>query len=169
MGRIILKSFFPLFAMMALTVLGGCSGPQTASAPETGQATAPTAIEGASRQSHAWVAYRQYRTAVSLEEKRKWICIAANQNLPEAQSELARLHWPRPGAPRSPFNRDIIQAYAWTLIAIDNGQDLKDIEERLGYALTPDEQWEATRKAAFWPPDPSHCDRISATGYHGNS
>lgn len=164
MDGITLKPFAPMLAIMAMIALGGCDGPQTAPNPETSPAPVSLGIEDGSRQSHALHAFHRYQTAVSLTEQRKWICIAVNHDLPEAQSELARLHWRYPGAPRSPFRQDMAQAYAWSLIAIGNGQPLDQMEQRLGSAMTSDEQWSAKGLAALWTPDPSHCDHIGETG-----
>ena len=86
--------------------------------------------------------------------------MAANQNLPEAQAELARLYWPAPHRQFSPFCRDRNRAYAWTLIAIRNGEAIDDMEQRLGSTMTEAERWEATKMAAFWTPNPDRCERM---------
>jgi hypothetical protein len=85
-----------------------------------------------------------------------------------AQAELARLYWPAPHRMDSPFCRDRRRAYAWTLIAIRNGEPIDHMEHRLKLAMTPAERWEATKMAALWTPDPSECDRMNQTLYCGN-
>jgi len=71
-----------------------------------------------------------------------------------------RLHWPASYRPVSPFRRDPAKAYAWSLIAIRNGEPIDYMEERLGSAMTEDERWEAIKLAAFWTPDPSECEQV---------
>lgn len=159
MHMIVLK---PLFAAAAvvLIVLGGCAGTQfqpdrSISGPVSVGSADDIGVDEAAQ------AFLNYMSADSPSERRKWICIAANRDLPLAQSELARLHWPRPDRlGTSPFRQDISKAYIWSLIAIRNGEPLEHMEQRLGGAMSEDERWEATKLAAFWTPDPSECEHL---------
>jgi len=167
MSKLTFKPFRPLFpavAIMAAIALGGCGSHPSATTPETIQPQLSLGGVDDARPNDAGDAYQLYRTAASTSEQRKWICIAVNRGQPEAQAELARLHWPRPGAPRGPFRQDMTQAYAWSLIAVSNGEPLEYMEERLKSAMTPEEQWKATKLAALWKPDPTDCGHIDETG-----
>ena len=171
------KSFTRALALTAMVALGGCAGQPFTAASETARSLPPSgtaaatgnvptgdALSGSTASDEAWRAFRLYRASVSITEKRKWICIAVNEGLPEAEAELARLHWPRPGDPPSPFDRDMAQAYAWSLLAIENGQPMQVMEERLGSAMSADERWRATAQAALWKPGTSHCNHVEGSG-----
>jgi TPR repeat protein len=110
-------------------------------------------------------AFLAYRQATTEPERRKWICIAANRDLPEAQTEIARLHWRPPGLLASPFERDGYKAYIWSIIAIQRPQPLEDMERRLGWAVTEGERWRAMLLAVSWRPDPRKCENMEDSEY----
>lgn len=150
--------------VLAAIALGGCTGFESASKPESKMAIdAGSNMEAASADApvhNAEAAFLLYQSARTPAEKRKWICIAANHDLAKAQTELARLYWPAPHRQFSPFCRDRNRAYAWALIAIRNGEAVDHMEQRMGSAMTEAERWEATKMAAFWTPNPDQCERM---------
>lgn len=110
-------------------------------------------------------AFQAYRQAATRAEQRKWICIAANLDYPEAQAEIAHLHWRPPGSLVSPFQRDAVKAYVWSMIAVHRHQPLEYMEERLGWIVTGGERWRAMLMAVSWRPDPSQCENMRASEY----
>lgn len=171
MCKIDLKCLVSAVAVTTFIALGGCATqvPDAGAVTETDPGRGPMsdAILTDALAGDAEAAFHLYKTTDAPTEKRKWICIAAHRDLPEAQSELARLHWPAPHTPASPFRRDMEKAYAWSLIAIRNGEPVDHIEQRLGSTMTAVERWDATKLAAFWTPDPSQCEDIGDTDCFG--
>ncbi|MEN8195444.1 MAG: hypothetical protein ABFS30_02900 [Pseudomonadota bacterium] len=133
--------------------------------PVTGADPAPEAVLAAARAGDARAAFLAYRQATTDVERRKWICIAANRDLPEAQAEIARLHLWSPGDSPSPFERDEFKAYIWSIIAIHRHQPLEDMERRLGWVVTEGKRWWAMALAVSWRPDPSQCENIEGSEY----
>ncbi|MCK5273667.1 MAG: hypothetical protein KAR37_03385 [Alphaproteobacteria bacterium] len=126
---------------------------------------APEEVLAAARAGDARAAFLAYRQATTNAERRKWICIAANRDLPEAQAEIARLHWRAAGILTSPFERDKFIAYIWSIIAIHRRQPLEHMEIRLGWVITEGERWRAMALAVAWRPDPSKCGNMEDSEY----
>lgn len=150
-----MRLFVKFLAVLVAAVLADCAG----SGP--GHDLSPDEILAAAKAGDAKAAFFAYRQATTMPERRKWICIAANRKLPEAQSEIARLHWPYPGAPTSPFSRDAFKAYVWTVIAVRNHEPLEYMEKRLRLLVPEDERWQAAIMATSWQPDPAQCEDIA--------
>lgn len=150
--------------VIALTAaLAGCAEWQ--SEPQPDDRLAPTEVMAAAQVEDGRTAFLAYRQASTDEERRKWICIAANRDNSEAQAEIARLHWPSPERVNTTFRRDSYTAYIWAIIAMRNRQPLEHMEERLSWILQEDERWEAQVQAAAWRPDPSQCENIEDSDY----
>ena len=158
------KLLFAALAALVIVSLGGCGNSDMVENQKADSHPVSAAIANTNHDDDASTAFDRYMAAASASERRKWICLAVNNGLPRAQSELARLHWPRPGAEHSPFLRDMEQAFAWSLIATRNGEHMNHMLDRLGSVMSPDQQWEATKLAAFWKPDPENCIEVETTG-----
>jgi len=111
-------------------------------------------------QGDARAAYDLYRLSATVGEQRKWICVAANLGLPEAQMEIARMYWgpPPPLSFYSPFSRDIVKAYVWSRIAMRNGEPMQEISWRLTSGMSGADRLEAERLLNEWMPDPQGCE-----------
>jgi hypothetical protein len=150
--------------MIAITVaLAGCA--EWALEPRPDDAPAPAEVLSAARAGDAEAAFLAYQQATTEAEGQKWICIAANRNLPKAQAEIARLHWPSAWARPSIFGTDGYKAYVWSIIARRNNQPLEHFEKRLSLVIPEDERWRATVQAGAWRPDPSQCENIEDSDY----
>ena len=150
--------------VIAITVpLAGCA--EWALEPQPDVGPAPEEVLAAARAGDARAAFLAYRQATSDTERRKWICIAANRDLPEAQAEIARLLWRPPGLLNSPFEHDKYKAYIWSIIAIHRRQPLEHMEERLSWVIPDGERWRAMLLAVSWRPDPSKCENMEDSEY----
>jgi len=126
---------------------------------------APAEVLAAAEAGDARAAFLAYQQATTDVERREWICIAANRDLPEAQAEIARLHLQSPGNPPNPFAHYKYKAYIWSIIAIHRHQPLEDMERRLGWMVTEGERWWAMALAVAWRPDPGQCESIENSEY----
>jgi hypothetical protein len=125
----------------------------------------PEEVMAAAQAGDARAAFLAYQLATTNPERRKWICIAANRDFPDAQVEIARLHWRLPGISPSPFTRDAFRAYVWAVIAITRDQPLESMVRRLNRIIKNGERWRATVLAVAWKPDPSQCDNMEDSEY----
>jgi len=105
-------------------------------------------------------AYSLYRRSTTVEEQRKWICVAACLGLPAAQAEMARMYWrpPPPTNTVSPFSRDIVKAYVWGCIATRNGEHMQDMTQLLTLGMSEEKLLEAKRLVKEWKPRPGECN-----------
>ncbi len=153
-------------ALAAVLALTACAGPQKL--PTHGVASGFKAAEPISadkltmlRQKAAagdvYAAYDLYRATPQMDEKRRWICVAANRELPPAQAELAKLYWPRPGSPPSPFRRDIVKAYVWSHLAVMNDEPMQLNRSRLWQGMSETQRVEAAQMLSDWSPDLELC------------
>ncbi|MCK5274539.1 MAG: hypothetical protein KAR37_07830 [Alphaproteobacteria bacterium] len=126
---------------------------------------APEEVLAAARAGDARAAFLAYRQATTAAESRKWVCIAANRDLPEAQAEIARLHWRSFWDPPGPFGRDAYKAYLWSIIAIHRRQPHEETETQLGSVIPEVERWRARELAYAWRPDPSKCENMKDSEY----
>lgn len=150
--------------LIAITVaVTGCA--EWALAPHPDGSPPPEEVLAAAWAGDARAAFLAYRHATTDAERRKWVCIAANRDLPEAQAEIAQLHWQPAGMSTSPFGRDKLKAYIWSVIAVHRRQPLEDMEERLGWVIPSGERWRAMLLAVSWRPDPSQCDNMADSDY----
>jgi len=150
--------------LIAITVaLAGCA--EWALAPQPDGSPPPEEVLTAARAGDGRAAFLAYKQATTDAERRKWICIAANRDLPEAQAEIARLHWRPAGMPTSPFGRDRYKAYIWSIIAVHRREPVEHMEERLGWAIPSGERWRAMLLAVSWRPDPSQCENMEDSEY----
>ncbi|MBE9554008.1 MAG: hypothetical protein IMF05_11140 [Proteobacteria bacterium] len=125
----------------------------------------PEEVLAAARAGDARAAFLAYQQATTDAERRKWVCIAANRDLPEAQAEIARLHWYSFWESPSPFAHDGNKAYIWSIIAVQRHQPLEDMERRLGGVIPEVERWRAMTLALAWRPDPGQCEDIENSEY----
>lgn len=132
--------------------------------PVAGDSPTPEEVLAAAQAGDAKAALLAYRQATTDAESRKWICMAANRGLPEAQVEIARLHSRSPGDPPGPFAHDLNKAYIWSIIAVRGRLPLGEAERQLGWMVTED-KWRATALAVSWRPDPSQCENIEDSEY----
>lgn len=153
----------PLIALAL--ILTGCAGVMRELHPEPEPGLSREDVLAAARAGNAQAAFWAYQQADTRAERRMWICIAANRDLPEAQVEIARLHWRSAGIFTSPFRQDAFVAYVWSIIAIGRGQDLDRNEERLAQVLDEGERQRAIQLAAAWRPDPAQCDDMEKSEY----
>jgi hypothetical protein len=121
-------------------------------------------LEPPTETGDAKAAFLAYQQATTDAERRKWICIAANKGILEAQIEIARLHSRSPGDPPSPFAHDLKKAFIWSVIAVHGRQPLEETERQLGWMVTED-KWRAMLKAVAWKPDPSQCENMEDSEY----
>ena len=152
-----------LLVIAIAVALAGCAEWALEQQPDA--SPPPEEVLAAARAGDARAAFLAYKQATTNAERRKWICIAAHRNLPEAQAEIARLHWRHPGILTSPFGRDAFRAYIWSVIAINRRQPLEDMERRLGRVIENGERWRAMLLAVSWRPDPSQCENIEDSEY----
>jgi hypothetical protein len=151
-------------AVIAITAaLGGCAEWLVEPRPE--HSLSPTEAVTAAQTGDGPAAFLAYQTVTTDFERRKWICVAANRDFPQAQAEIARLHWYRPWTGPSIFRSNGYTAYVWAIIALRNGQPVEHMEERLGELITADQRWRATVQAVFWRPDPSQCETMEDSDY----
>lgn len=156
-----MRRFLGFFAVAAIMALAGCAG----MAQELDTADSSEDVLAAARAGDGRAAFLVYRQATTRAEQRKWICVAANLDYPEAQAELARLHWRPAGNWQSPFRRDAFRAYVWSVIAVHRHQRLEYMEERLGWVVTDGDRWRAMLMAVSWRPDVSQCENMRASEY----
>jgi len=153
------------FLMIAITVaLSGCAE-WALEQLEPATAPAPEQVLSAAEAGDDRAAFLAYRLAKTDAERRKWVCIAANRDLPEAQAEIARLHWSVPGYPSRPFAQDGNKAYIWSIIAVQRHQPLEEMERRLREVIVGVERWRATTLALAWRPDPGQCEDMENSAY----
>ena len=133
--------------------------------PEAEPVPSPGQVRAAARAGDPQAAFLAYRMAHTKGERRKWVCIAANRDVPEAQAEVARLHWRGAGIFSSPFDRDVFVAYVWSVIAMDRGMDLDRNEQRLTQIMDEGERQRAIQLAEAWRPDPSQCENMEESDY----
>lgn len=120
----------------------------------------------AAQAGDARAALLAYRQATTDAERRKWICIAANRDLPEAQAKIARLHWPTPGDPSTPFAQDGFRYCVWSVIAAHRRQPLDELEEKLRSFFPNVELWRVRTLAYAWTPDPNKCEYMKDSEYY---
>ena len=142
--------------------LAGCSGLLAGGGP----ADPGTASAEANNGWEAWKAFAAYRNAEDPAEARRWVCIAANLDMPEAQEEIARLHWHGFWEPTSPFRHDAFRAYVWSRIALSRRQPVGEMERLLGGVLPGEDRWRADALAREWQPDPAVCDYMELSEYY---
>jgi hypothetical protein len=145
--------------------LTGCASVMGELHPQPEPALSQEEVLVAARAGNAQAAFWAYQQAETRAERRKWICISANRDFPEAQIEISQLHWRAAGIFTSPFRRDAFVAYVWSIIAISRGQDLGRNEERLTQVLDEGERQRAIQLATIWQPDPSQCDNMEESEY----
>lgn len=158
-----MRAIVRLLAIALSVPLAGCS--EVALLPDSPAGRAPEKVLAAAEAGDAWSAFLAYRQATTHADRRKWICIAANRGLPEAQTEIARLHWHGFWEPPSPFGHDLHKAYIWSVIAVRSGQPVEDMEELLGSAIHGVERWRLSELAYAWRPDPAQCEHMEASAY----
>jgi TPR repeat protein len=158
-----MRRFFRCFAVAAAIALAGCA--RVAQELNFDPANSPEDVLAAVRAGDGHAAFLAYQQATTRAEQRKWICIAANLDYPEAQAEIAHLHWRPPGLMQSPFRRDAFRAYVWSAIAVHRHQPLEYMEERLGWIVTNGERWRAMLMAVSWQPDVNQCENMRASEY----
>jgi TPR repeat protein len=151
--------FLQILAMALAGVLASCSE----IAMQLGRS--PEEVLAAAEAGDAGAAYLAYEQATTDAERRKWICIAANRDLPEAQAKIARLHWHGFWEPHSPFGHDLHKAYLWSVIAVHRGQPMEEVEMLLGGVIPGVERWRVRDQAYAWKPDPAQCDNMAESGY----
>lgn len=152
-----------IVGMAAMAALAGCA--EALPEPRAAPGPAPADVLAAAEAGDARAAFLAYRQAETAADRRKWVCIAANLDLPEAQAEIARLHWSVPGAPPIPFAQDGNKAYIWSIIAAQRRQPLESMERRLGEVIPGVERWRAMTLALAWTPDPSQCEDMGNSEY----
>lgn len=153
-----------LLAVLAI-VLTGCAGVLRELQPEQEPAPSPEKVRAAARAGDPQAAFLAYRMAHTKGERRKWVCIAANRGIAEAQAEIARLHWRAAGIFTSPFERDPFVSYVWSIIAINRGEPLNRTEALLAQVLDEGERQRAIQLAEAWQPDPAQCDDMEGSEY----
>ena len=85
----------------------------------------------------------------------RWLCVAAHNGLPAAQSRLAFLY--RYG--HAPVTKSIDQAHIWYGLAASNGDPAAaELQESLARTMTPDQRAQAERLVREWKPDPASCE-----------
>lgn len=149
--------------LATIIALAGCA--QDIAVQDDRSCPGPKEIPAKLESGDGQAAYLAYHKATTDAERRKWLCIAANRGLPEAQAEIAHLHWQRPGATPSPFERDSILAYAWTEIARQRGEPIAYMKERLNMVVKGSERCRAMALALRWEPDPAQCENMEESGY----
>lgn len=152
-----------LVIAMAAAQAGCAEWAQEQIRPGTGPA--PEEVLAAARAGDARAAFLAYRQATTSAERRKWICIAANRDFPEAQAEIARLHWHSFWEQPSPFGHDGSKAYIWSIIAVQRRLPLEDMERQLRQVIVGVERWRATTLALAWRPDPAQCEDMENSDY----
>lgn len=157
--RLVIK----IIAIATIVALAGCT--KIMQELELKPVTASNDVLAAAQEGDGRAAFLAYRYAATRAEQRKWICIAANLDYPEAQAELAHLHWHPAGSWPSPFRRDAFKAYVWSVIAIHRHQPIEHMEDRLGAIVTGGERWRANLLAVSWRPDVSQCENMRASEY----
>jgi TPR repeat protein len=142
--------------------------PDVRSAPEEEPAAARPALEdvlAVAWSGDARTVLLAYQQATTDAERRKLICIAANRDLPEAQTKIARLHWWSPGDPPTPFAQDGFKYCVWSVIAAHRHQPVDDLEGKLRQFFPNIEYWRVSALANAWRPDPSKCENINDSEY----
>ena len=152
-----------IVGIAATVALAGCTEGLPEPRPAAGPA--PAEVLAAAEAGNARAAFLAYRQAETDADRRKWVCIAANLGLAEAQAEIARLHWSIPGGPPSPFTQDGNKAYIWSIIAVQRRQPLEEMERLLGGAIPGVERWRAMTLALAWRPDPGQCENLANSAY----
>jgi hypothetical protein len=152
-----------ILVIVATVALAGCTELLLERQPDA--SPAPAEVFAAARKGDAGAAFLAYRQASTAAERRRWICIAANRDLPEAQAEIAELHWPRPWTGPSIFGTDTYKAYVWTIIAMRNRRPVEHMKIRLSMVLPEDARRRATAQADAWRPDVSQCVNMEDSEY----
>lgn len=157
-------NYIPLMVALSL-VLSACAGMMEELFPKAEPGRSPEEVMIAAQAGDAQAAFWAYQQADTKAQRRMWVCIAANRDFPEAQAEIARLHWRGAGIFSSPFERDVFVAYVWSVIAMGRGEDLGRNEERLTQIMDEGERQQAIQLAEAWQPDPSQCENMEESGY----
>jgi hypothetical protein len=135
--------------VIAMTLaLAGCA--EWLAGPQPADCLAPAEVLAAAQSGDAGAVFLAYQQAATNADRRKWICIAANLDLPEAQAEIARLHWSCPWERADVFVSDTYKAYVWSIIAMRNDPYFEGMAERLKTMLSEDEHLQATAQASAY-------------------
>ena len=92
-------------------------------------------------------------------ERRKWLCLAANQGHEKARIVL--------GVGKEfgyePFERDYAESYMWYTLAMAQGNEwAANNRARVASKMTPEQIAEAKKQAADWQPNPKACESLAA-------
>lgn len=161
--------------ILATVTVAGCARPPTpapqaeAGSMKTGIAAEPPPASGeipaAAGAGDGAAAYAAYRRAKTDGERRKRICIAANKDFRRAQTEVAKLHWPSPWEPHSPFVQDGFRYCVWSVIAARD-EPFEDLGKRLKTFFPDMETWRVRELALAWRPDPAKCEDMRDSAYY---
>lgn len=105
--------------------------------------------------------FLMYKSAKTIADKWKWLCLSANNGHPSAQTSFADERWEKQRV-LDVVEPDPVQAYVWLTLA--KNQDDYAAEEARGFLareMSGSQVTEARRLAENWQPDSSVCHGVS--------